>query len=50
MKGNTETGKKKSVRAVKTIAVKPTKRQLQAMETKNKIYKAAIEKGLTMST
>ena len=43
MKGNTETGKKKSVRAVKTIAVKPTKRQLQAMETKNKIYKAAIE-------
>ena len=43
MKGNTETGKKKSVRAVKTVAVKPTKRQLQAMETKNKIYKAAIE-------
>lgn len=43
MKGNTETGKKKSVRAAKTIAVKPTKRQLQAMETKNKIYKAAIE-------
>ena len=42
LKNTAEKGKKKTVRAVKTIAVKPTKRQLQAMETNNTIYKAAI--------
>lgn len=48
MKNSAETAavagvRRKSVRAAKTMPGKLTKRQLQAMETKNKIYQAAIQ-------